>query len=383
MAPFYGIEIRSAAPCSCLSFRTNRQYLSGMHHRNNAPKPISLIAAATHAALVRCVGWASLCPRVRANVACSNLGSFPFNQRVGTGCPPYFLTDVRRRAGCATINSTAVQIAALWCARCRIEFRGLNMRSIGVAKWVAMWASVLGVSCATATGLNDTGFTTCADASGATVSCTAATAVKAQDARTGRDAAAAAALTKTGAGATGFDFTKMSNGASGTPSKAIAATVALGTGPDDWGCTYDNTTGLMWEVKTTSVLRSQKHTYSWYSTNAATNGGYIGTAGGGTCATAGHCDTEKFLQDVNAVGMCGRSDWRMPTIGELKSLVWLGARPTIAGGYFPNTVANLYWSGSPVAGISALAWSVFFLSGSSGYDLRNYNLYVRLVRVGR
>ena len=103
-----------------------------------------------------------------------------------------------------------------------------------------------------------------------------------------------------------------------------------------------------------------------------------------SCATTGRCDTEKFVQDVNAAGMCGRSDWRMPTFRELHSLVRLGVSPSIDGGYFPNTVPSVFWSSSPVASSSSAAWFVHFVSGgSSSFDPRQYGHSVRLVRVGQ
>lgn len=231
-----------------------------------------------------------------------------------------------------------------------------------------------------AAGLNDTGVTTCADAAGATISCTALTAVQGQDARYGRDAAAGtSALTKVGGGANGFDFTKISNAGAVLP-----ATAVLGSNPGDWGCTYDNTTGLMWEVKTTSGLRSQSHTYTWFSSNSATNGGAAGTASGGTCFVTGRCDTEKFVQDVNATNMCGHSDWRMPTYRELQGLVHLGVYPLIDGAYFPNTVPNGVWSGSPRAGDSTYAWIVSFANVYAGnWEFRSLGSRVRLVRGGQ
>ena len=267
------------------------------------------------------------------------------------------------------------------------EFSLRTRRGLWGLHAVAVLAGVFGVSCAVAAGLNDTGFTTCADASGATVSCTAATAVQGQDARYGRDAAAGTgALTKVGGGANGFDFTKISNSsAANVPGVVLAATAALGTGASDWGCTYDNTTGLMWEVKTTSGLRSLNETYSWYSSNAATNGGGTGTASNGVCITSGRCDTEKFTQDVNALspGMCGHSDWRMPTSRELLSLVRLDAIPTIDSSYFPNTFVGGFWSSSPVAGRSDKSWFVDFNAGYTVDLLRYGLLQIRLVRVGR
>ena len=93
------------------------------------------------------------------------------------------------------------------------------LRFVGVALMCVTLSAV-----AMAVGLNDTGFTTCADASGATVSCTSATAVQGQDARYGRDAAAGtSALTKQGSGANGFYFTKISNAGAVLPATAPLA----------------------------------------------------------------------------------------------------------------------------------------------------------------
>lgn len=77
-----------------------------------------------------------------------------------------------------------------------------------------------------AAGLNDTGQAACYDSAGSAIGCTGT----GQDASYGRDAAVAAGgqLTKTGAGAAGFDFTKIAN--NGT---ALAAGALLGSGPTD------------------------------------------------------------------------------------------------------------------------------------------------------
>ena len=229
-----------------------------------------------------------------------------------------------------------------------------------------------------AAGLNDTGCTTCADAVGATVSCTAASAVQGQDARYGRDAAAGtSALTKVGGGANGFDFTKISNAGAVLP-----ATAPLGTVAGQWGCTYDNTTGLMWEVKTSSGPRQLAYFYSWYSTNSATNGGASGVSNGGFCFATGRCDTEKFAQDVNATNMCGHSDWRLPTFRELQGLVRLGANPTIDASYFPNVLLTSIWSGSSYVSDSGLALLVSFGDGRSSGNGKGGGAKVLLTRTG-
>ncbi|TXT33631.1 MAG: Fibronectin type III domain protein, partial [Comamonadaceae bacterium] len=185
-----------------------------------------------------------------------------------------------------------------------------------------------------------------------------------QDASFGRDALAAAGkLTKVGGGGAGFDFSKIANNGSVLPETAV-----LGTGPTDWACTRDNVTGLIWEVKTTTGLRSLSHRYTWYNSDPFTNGGAVGTAAGGTCFAVGRCDTEKFVQDVNAVGLCGASDWRMPRVNELEGIADFGrVNPAIDPTYFPNTSSSYFWSGSPDAYYSYYAWGVYFGNGYANY----------------
>lgn len=218
------------------------------------------------------------------------------------------------------------------------------------------------VHAATVVPLNDTGQTLCYDSAGATVTCTT---TGADDGRYGRDAAnTAAVLTKTGAGNAGFDFTKVAN--DGT---ALAAGTALGAAATDWACTRDNVTGLTWEVKTPSGgggLRDSAHTYTWYSSNAATNGGNAGTPNGGTCSGGTGCDTEKFVADVNTAALCTYTDWRMPSLRELLSLVDFSvpgtlAAPTIDATYFPNTQFSRFWSANNYSSDPANAWVVNFM----------------------
>ena len=263
-------------------------------------------------------------------------------------------------------------------------------RGLWVLPAVAVLAGVFGWSCAVAAGLNDTGVTTCADASGGTVSCTVATAVQGQDARYGRDAAAGTgALTKMGGGANGFDFTKISNAGA-----VLASNAPLGAANGDWGCTYDNTTGLMWEVKAMSGLRAANYYYSWYDSNPATNGGVSGVSGGAPynvlCLTAGRCDTEKYSLDVNAIGMCGHSDWRMPTLRELYGLVRIGATPAVDSVYFPGPYGRYITSASVASSLSSAWWVVFSNGGGMGSDTtvtnissKNVGFSVMLVRVGK
>jgi hypothetical protein len=260
---------------------------------------------------------------------------------------------------------------------------------------LALLATCVGLAfCAPshAAGLPDTGQDTCyTDSAVDTVSAGSATSVDRdsashprQDCRYGRDPAVnAGALSRIGGGVKGFDYSKIANNG-GNLGAAPAA--ALGTAPGDWACTLDNVTGLIWEVKTAGAasaeLRSMNSTYSWYSSNVATNGGNAGTAAaaGGNCQTTNACDTEKFVAAVNAIALCGHSDWRLPTRRELQTLLYAGvSSPAIDGTYFPNTPSSLFWSGSTYAQTPVNAWGEALSKGSTGYSGKSGAHTVRLV----
>ena len=134
----------------------------------------------------------------------------------------------------------------------------------------------------------------------------------------------------------------------------------------------------MWEVKTTDGgLRDWTKTYTNYSTTYNPNGLY-GTA----------TDASGFVSAVNATNLCGYSDWRLPTVDELLSIMDYGTAypaPTIDTTWFPNTQDNMFWSASSLVGSPAYAWKVDFNYGFT-YGLNYYrssSFYVRLVRGGQ
>ena len=257
-----------------------------------------------------------------------------------------------------------------------------SLRSVIVAALCSTLSALAGAA------NNDTGQTLCYDAANVAAPCSAAVGGDAgvnprQDGRYGRDAAAVAGqLTKIGAGAAGFDYTKIANNGSVLP-----ATSALGNAATDWACTKDNVTGFIWEVKTANGLRSSAHTYTWYSTDAASNGGDVGSVGIDTCggslgAYRNQCNTQNYAVAVNAAGgLCGATDWRLPTQRELLTLVHAGnASPAIDSTYFPNTVSNFYWSKSTYAVDSIGAWIVVYDVGYTIAGAKFLNVAARLVR---
>ncbi len=236
-----------------------------------------------------------------------------------------------------------------------------------------------------ATGVNDTGITAYGNNSSSALTSEPAD-FPGQDASYGRDAEArAGTLTKVGGGNAGFDFTKID--ANGNTLPATAAT---------WSCVRDNVTGLVWEMKTDDGgLHDKDWTYTWYNSTGVNDGGSAGTAAGGSCGgtVAAGCDTEKFVAAVNASGLCGATDWRLPSRNELLNIVDNSRlNPAIDINYFPNTSYSNFWSSSPCAANDPLyhcAWSVDFgigrVSGSyTVYDYSSYGIHeVRLVRGGQ
>ncbi|MCI5177884.1 MAG: DUF1566 domain-containing protein [Candidatus Electrothrix sp. AW3_4] len=109
-------------------------------------------------------------------------------------------------------------------------------------------------------------------------------------------------------------------------------------------------------------------------------------------------DWNDEVQRFKNVSYANYSDWRMPTIDELKTLVYCSKgvkdkdtgecnkeseTPTINQQAFPNTKYSRfsdYWSGSPLADPSGYAWYVNFTGGYSGVSISDYKYAVRLVR---
>ena len=180
---------------------------------------------------------------------------------------------------------------------------------------------------AIATGkLNDTGMTGCSDASSWSLPCPVA-GFLGQDAELGRDADPS--TNDDSDGHAGFSFTKVN-----------ASGEALSAPATEWSCVKDNVTGLLWEIHTNDGgLRDKDHTYSWYNPDPATNGGDAGIQNGGSCSGS-NCDTQGYVDAVNAAGLCGYHDWRLPTRTELLGLVNFSIPepgPVIDVNYFADT----------------------------------------------
>jgi len=168
---------------------------------------------------------------------------------------------------------------------------------------------------------------------------------------------------------------------------------ALPASAERWQCVNDKVSGLMWEVKQTDRASNKLHfkddKFTWYNSNPKLNGGNIGSWNqqGSQChgyakgKPRSYCHVEQFVSRVNKKGLCGFTDWRLPTRAELTSLIHFGEfQPAIDSNYFPHTLSNFYWTLNPVAGRPIEAWSINFEFGYSS-PLRKTDLRpARLVR---
>ena len=92
--------------------------------------------------------------------------------------------------------------------------------------------------------------------------------------------------------------------------------------PWPWAMVRDNVTGLIWEVKTNDgTIHDKDNMYGWDELESA------------------------VIATLNSKNFGGFSDWRVPDIKELASIVNRNTyNPSIDIGYFPNTMLSSYWS---------------------------------------
>jgi len=174
-----------------------------------------------------------------------------------------------------------------------------------------------------------------------------------------------------------FEFTKLDSNGEPLDNQDAIYTI------ESWNCVRDEATGLMWEVKTTDGgLRDQGNTYTWFNPDSEENAGMAGIEDGGDCSGGIACNTRAYVQAINQRGLCGYSDWRMPTREELRSIVdYQENFPAIDTSVFPNTVATSFWTSEPNQNYPSFAWHTDFKFGlASYYFFKAGKKAVRVVR---
>ena len=135
---------------------------------------------------------------------------------------------------------------------------------------------------------------------------------------------------------------------------------------DKTECVRDNKTGLIWEGKTTSGLRSVDNEYNNLDTTSLLQ--VPANTVPSTTATPARSPTQVeidapdnsmgYKNNVNALNLCGFKDWRMPTLVELQTLRLPGTSTQIDLTWFSNTNFNGYYATSTPFGAQAERSSV-------------------------
>jgi hypothetical protein len=156
-------------------------------------------------------------------------------------------------------------------------------------------------------------------------------------------------------------YSKLGYGGVGLPDTALHV-----DGGGDWSMTRDNVTGLIWQTKTENTMSD---TYSWTNAN------------------------DVFIAELNREMFSGYSDWRLPTVKELSSIVDSGilseqTSPKIDSFWFPNTrLDRPYWTANRSQSSSSFYWCVNFNTGltltsiNSGFLSQERHVYA--VRSGQ
>lgn len=91
---------------------------------------------------------------------------------------------------------------------------------------------------------------------------------------------------------------------------------------------------------------------------------------------------EQAMDECAGLELGGNTDWRLPDIVELHSIVDYGraSSPVADEAVFPLTAGTVYWTASNVAGDSASAWGIDFSTGNVVSNPRDFNFFTRCVR---
>ncbi len=122
--------------------------------------------------------------------------------------------------------------------------------------------------------------------------------------------------------------------------------------------TVDNITGRMWVTNPNDVS-------------------------GGQYVSNGNYTWEVAIAKCEGLSYAGYSDWRLPNIKELQSIVdYSRQNPSINTTYFLNTQNSAYWSSTTYMPVAASAWFVSFGVGDVVNNVKTNGLCVRCVRGG-
>lgn len=137
------------------------------------------------------------------------------------------------------------------------------------------------------------------------------------------------------------------------------------------GTFTDEDTKITWEIKTDDdSVHDVDNTYTWTAgedDDAGPDGALFKTflkALNSTCGGEGvtDCENHKDCAKGEKCGFAGHSDWCIPDIKELQSIVdYRSFRP--ASSVYGETATTYYWSSTPSVILTNNAWTVNFFDG--------------------
>jgi hypothetical protein len=146
----------------------------------------------------------------------------------------------------------------------------------------------------------------------------------------------------------------------------IAGTLYSGTRFTDNGngTISDTATGLIWTKCSLNTVGAVP------ATDTTTN-----------CTNYGNGMWPDALQACENLDFAGRTNWRLPNINELKSIIdyKTSSPPFIDKSYFPGATSAGYWSSTTFAFNSVNAWIVIFGTALTQYSGKSNYFLVRCV----
>jgi Leucine-rich repeat (LRR) protein len=151
---------------------------------------------------------------------------------------------------------------------------------------------------------------------------------------------------------------------------------ALTPSASEWTMVLDQATGLMWDVKKNNdSLVDRSRQVTWYSSDPDL------TLPGEAGKYNNMENTEYYIKALNMTQFGGFSDWRLPDIMELKTIVKISSDyPATYTQYFPLSQDQAYWTSQTQASSVAKAWCVHFYDGHEETQEKGDLFYVRAVR---
>jgi hypothetical protein len=168
-----------------------------------------------------------------------------------------------------------------------------------------------------------------------------------------------------------------------TPAVALSQGRGGGPAPSQPGRWVDNgdetitdtQTGLMWEKKTTTVgsgtsvldARDVDNKYTWEQ--ATTD--YVDRLNG------------RLIADATGTAFARHTDWRIPTMQELQTIVEPASPGRINPVFGPNAPSSYWTSSRRLLGPAAVPWYFNFGTDLPVYVGQPFSLHVRAVRTAR